>query len=151
MDATRSQPALELEERTPQPRGVGPRARPSGGFELWSWYFMRVSGAVLLVLAVFHLLWMHFKIGLNNITFQTIVERWTGPLGPFWRTYDWALLVFALTHGMNGARWLVNDYVRHPGWNLALKGGLGVLYALLLILGSYVILTFQWPPPGARG
>ncbi len=125
--------------------GVGARPRPQGGFELWSWYFMRVSGVVLLFLAVFHLLWMHWVIGLSNITFDTIVERWTGPLGPFWRVYDLALLVFALTHGMNGARWVINDYVHRRGWNLTLKTALGVLYALLMLMGAYVIFTFQAP------
>jgi succinate dehydrogenase / fumarate reductase membrane anchor subunit len=130
----------------PMPTGTGPHAKPGGGFELWSWYFMRVSGVVLLLIAVFHLLWMHLKIGLNNITFETIVERWAGPLGPFWRVYDLALLAFALTHGMNGARWLINDYIHRRGWNMTLKSILGVLYALLILMGAYVILTFSAPP-----
>ncbi len=132
---------------TPRESGTfGARPRPAGGFELWSWYFMRISGAVLLLLAVFHLLWMHLVIGLDNITFETIVRRWTGPLGAFWRVYDLALLVFALTHGMNGARWVINDYVHRRGWNLGLKSALGVLYALLMLMGAYVIFTFQAPP-----
>ena len=132
---------------TPRESGTfGARPRPAGGFELWSWYFMRISGAVLLLLAVFHLLWMHLVIGLDNITFETIVRRWTGPLGAFWRVYDLALLVFALTHGMNGARWVINDYVHRRGWNLGLKSVLGVLYALLMLMGTYVIFTFQAPP-----
>lgn len=123
----------------------GARPRPAGGFELWSWFFMRISGLLLLILAVFHLLWMHLYIGLSNITFDTIVERWTGPLGPFWRLYDLALLVFALTHGMNGARWVVDDYVHSRGWNTGLKVFLWVLYAFLILAGAFVIFTFEKP------
>ena len=37
----------------------GSRERPAGGFELWSWLFMRISGLVLLILAVGHILIMH--------------------------------------------------------------------------------------------
>lgn len=129
------------------PVQIGPRPRPSGGFELWSWYFMRVSGAVLLIIAVFHLLWMHLVIGLDEITFETIVVRYTGSLGPFWRVYDLALLAFALTHGMNGLRWILNDYVHSRGWNLALKTLFGVLYVLLILMGAYVIFTFRPPSP----
>ena len=35
------------------------RDRPVGGFELWTWLFMRISGIVLLFLAVGHVLIMH--------------------------------------------------------------------------------------------
>jgi succinate dehydrogenase / fumarate reductase membrane anchor subunit len=106
---------------------------------------MRISGLVLLFLAVFHLLWMHLYIGLANISFETIVGRWTGPLGPLWRVYDLALLIFALTHGMNGIRWITDDYVRARGWNMALKTLFGVLYVFLIITGAYVIFTFSVP------
>jgi succinate dehydrogenase / fumarate reductase membrane anchor subunit len=104
---------------------------------------MRLSGVVLLLLAVFHLMWMHLYIGLDNITFETIVERWSGPLGPFWRLYDLALLVFALTHGMNGMRMIIDDYVRSRGWRVAVQSLLGLIYVLLMMAGSYVIFTFE--------
>ena len=88
------------------------RRTPRGGrFEVLTWLFMRVSGLALMFLAVFHLLWMHLVIGLDNISFDTIVGRWTGPLGVLWRTYDLALLLFAMLHGMNGLRWIIDDYV----------------------------------------
>ena len=35
------------------------RARPESGFELYAWLFMRVSGVVLLVMAILHLAIMH--------------------------------------------------------------------------------------------
>ncbi len=122
---------------------TGGRPRPGAGFALWSWFFMRVSGVVMLFLVVFHLLWMHLVIGLDNITFETIAERWTGSLGAFWRLYDLLLLFFAFTHGMNGVRWVIEDYVHSRGWRLALTTLLWVLYIALLGAGSYIIFTFQ--------
>jgi len=110
---------------------------------MWSWFFMRVSGVVMLFIVLFHLLWMHLYIGLDNINYQTIVGRWTGPMGPFWRVFDMSLLVFAFTHGMNGLRWIVEDYVHDRGWRLAINAFLWVLYAFLLIAGGFIIFTFK--------
>jgi len=121
---------------------TGGRPRPGAGFALWSWFFMRVSGIILVFLVLFHLLWMHLYIGLDNITYETIVNRWTGPLGAFWRMYDLIMLVFAFTHGMNGVRWVIEDYVRHQGWRLALTSALAVVYVVVLLLGAYIIFAF---------
>jgi len=97
---------------------TGGRPRPGAGFALWSWFFMRISGLIL----IFH--------------------RWTGPLGAFWRMYDLIMLVFAFTHGMNGVRWVIEDYVRHPGWRLALISTLVVVYVVVLLAGAYIIFAF---------
>jgi len=101
---------------------------------------MRLSGVMLLGLAVFHLLWMHLAIGVDNIDFQTVVGRWSNPL---WRIYDLALLVFALTHGINGLRTVLEDYVRKPRRLLAVKGVVYTLGFLLLSIGAYIIFTFE--------
>ncbi len=115
-----------------------------GRFEVASWYFMRVSGAVLLVVAVFHLFYMHVIAGVDAITFEWIVnERWNGPAGAFWRTYDLALLVFALLHGINGARWVIDDYVHGRGANLFVKSALYVVGIILITMGAQVIFTVQ--------
>jgi len=121
---------------------TGGRPRPGAGFALWSWFFMRVSGVVLVLMVLFHLFWMHLVIGLNNINFDTIVGRWTGPLGPFWRMYDLIMLVLAFTHGMNGVRWVIEDYVRRRGWRLALNSLLAVVYLVVLLAGAYIIFSF---------
>jgi succinate dehydrogenase / fumarate reductase membrane anchor subunit len=123
------------------------RSRPTGRFEVFAWFFMRVSGVVLLFIAVFHLLWMHLVVGLENIDFDTIVGRWTGPLGPFWRMFDLALLLFAMLHGTNGLRWVIDDYVHPSGWNLALKSVAYTLVFILILMGMFIIFTFR--PAGA--
>lgn len=122
--------------------GGGHRRPGSRGFEAYAWLFMRLSGVVLLGLAVFHLMWMHFAIGVDNIDFQTVAERWSNPL---WRIYDFALLVFALSHGVNGLRTVLEDYVRAPRWLLTVKGAVYVVTFLLLSMGSWIIFTFDVP------
>ncbi len=122
--------------------GGGHRRPGSRGFEAYAWLFMRLSGVVLLGLAVFHLMWMHFAIGVDNIDFQKVAERWANPL---WRIYDLALLVFALSHGVNGLRTVLEDYVRTPRRLLAVKGTVYVVAFLLLSMGSWIIFTFDVP------
>lgn len=117
-----------------------PGAQPVGRFETMSWLFMRVSGVVLLVMAVFHLLLMHYGIGVENLSFDVVAERWSGP---WWRLYDFFLLALAWTHGVNGARIVISDYVRPRGWRLTANTLLASIYAVLLVMGAYVILTFN--------
>ncbi|HFQ95740.1 MAG TPA: succinate dehydrogenase [Anaerolineae bacterium] len=113
-----------------------------GGFETWAWFFMRISGVVLLLIAVFHLLLMHVYIQVENITYDVVANRWTGAWGPFWRTYDVALLIFALTHGFNGLRWVVDDYIHRAGWNVFFKALLLVIYLTVIAMGAYTVFSF---------
>lgn len=124
---------------TPQRLGRGVK---SGSFEVYAWFFMRVSGVILLFIAVFHLLWMHLVIGVDNIDYDVVALRWQNPL---WRVFDLALLIFALSHGVNGTRWVLGDYVRSPGWQLAAKWFVYVLALVIGAMGAYVIFTFQAP------
>ncbi|HEY8484404.1 MAG TPA: succinate dehydrogenase, hydrophobic membrane anchor protein [Longimicrobiales bacterium] len=118
--------------------------QPGGNFELYSWFFMRISGVVLLVLAVFHLFWMHGVIGVEEITFDVVAQRWSNPL---WRLYDFFLLAFALTHGVNGLRGVADDYVHRPKWAVLLKSLIFLVYVVFLGMGAYIIFTFT--PPAA--
>ena len=38
----------------------GKRAQPQGGYQLYSWYFLRVSGLALIILALGHLFFTHY-------------------------------------------------------------------------------------------
>lgn len=133
---------------TPGPAGGG-RLRPSGRFELWAWLFMRISGIVLLVLAVGHVLIMHvFDEGVDRVNFAFIQLRWASP---FWKTWDWLMLVLALVHGVNGLRVIVLDHVRPAGLRLAINSFFTVLGLALLALGTIVVVTFDptdWPAVG---
>jgi succinate dehydrogenase / fumarate reductase membrane anchor subunit len=130
-----------------KPPGAG-RIRPIRGFELWTWLFMRISGIVLLFLAVGHVLIMHvWGTGVDRVNFAFIQLRWASP---FWKTWDWLMLVLALLHGVNGLRMIVLDYVRPAGARLAINSFFTVLGAALMALGTIIVVTFDpsnWPAP----
>lgn len=116
------------------------RPRPSGGLELYAWIFMRVSGVVLLFLALGHLTVMHVINSIEVIDYEFVAGRFATP---FWRTYDLVMLWLAMIHGVNGMRTLVDDYIHPPGWRVLLLASLYVVGFILLVLGSLVIVTFQ--------
>lgn len=116
------------------------RPRPASNFELYSWFFMRISAVVLFVLATAHLVYMHLVLGVDAIDFQVIAGRWESP---FWRIYDLFLLVFGWIHGANGIRTILDDYVHPQGWRVLTKSILYVVAFILIVLGAYVIFTFK--------
>jgi succinate dehydrogenase / fumarate reductase membrane anchor subunit len=103
------------------------------------WLFMRLSGLVMFITVVFHLLYMHMVVRVENITFDNIAERWTGPAGVFWRIFDASLLYIGMAHGMNGARFSINDYVHNKFLNLMLTGLVYGIGLLLILAGSLAI------------
>jgi succinate dehydrogenase / fumarate reductase membrane anchor subunit len=122
---------------------AGAASAPASGFEVWSWFFMRISGVLLVFLALGHLAIMHvFGGGVDRVNFDFVAARWGGM---FWRTYDWLLLALALLHGANGARVVIDDHVRRDGWRVLLKTSLYAATFLFLVLGTFVIVTFDAP------
>jgi len=116
------------------------RPRPESGIELYAWVFMRLSGILLLVLALVHLFYMHVLNNVMTIDFQFVARRYATP---FWRTFDLMMLWLALIHGLNGLRTVVIDYVRPRGWRFASLAVIYVIAFVFLALGSLVILTFE--------
>jgi succinate dehydrogenase / fumarate reductase membrane anchor subunit len=131
---------------TTRPRRVGREPPTRKSLEFWSWVFMRLSGIVLLVLAVGHVLIMHvFGKGVDRVNFAFVALRWQSM---FWRTWDWLMLVLALVHGVNGLRVITLDYVRRPGIRIAVQWLWYVTGAVLVALGTIVVFTFdpsRWP------
>ncbi len=119
--------------------GFGPR--PSGGgFETFSWYFFRVSGVVLIFLVIAHLIIMHASNDVACTTYRFVALRYDNPL---WRLFDWLLLTLALTHGMNGLRVVIDDYVQSRGLRLTLMSTAGVVLLIFFMLGTITLITFQ--------
>lgn len=118
----------------------GARPRPVNTFELYSWYFFRVSGILLLIFALTHLAVMHLINNVEVINYDFVRDRWASPL---WRTFDLLLLTLGLTHGLNGARVLIYDYVQSRGWRLVSLSVLYTVGAFFLLIGAQVIITFN--------
>jgi succinate dehydrogenase / fumarate reductase, membrane anchor subunit len=122
------------------------REPPGRGAEFWWWVFMRVSGILLLVLAVGHVLIMHVVgEGVDRVDFGFVAVRWQSM---FWRTWDWLMLSLALTHGVNGLRMITLDYVPRRGVRGVVNGLWMVIGITLFALGTIVVFTFdpsRWP------
>ena len=116
------------------------RPKPESGLELYAWFFMRISGIVLLLMVLGHFTIMHLINNIEVINYQFVAQRFVTPL---WRTYDLVMLWLALLHGVNGIRTLVEDYIRPRGWRLLALSSLYVLGFVLLALGSLVLVVFQ--------
>ncbi len=113
------------------------------GLELYSWFFMRLSGIVLFILALGHLIIMHVINTVENIDDLFVAERLSNP---FWQIYDWLLLTLAILHGLNGIRIIIDDYVHRPGLRLTLQSLLYLTALLFFVAGSMVIWTFPSYP-----
>ena len=123
----------------PAPR----RPRPTEpGWERFWWYFMRISGLALVILAMGHMLIMHVLLQLsgNHLDWAFVNSRWGTP---FWRIYDLLLLVLALVHGVNGARVVIGDVVAARSVRSALLIILAVLAVVWMLLGIFVIVAFN--------
>jgi succinate dehydrogenase cytochrome b556 subunit/succinate dehydrogenase hydrophobic membrane anchor protein len=110
------------------------------GMERTAWYFLRVSGVLLVFLAGGHLFITHYLNVPSETTFDFVSARWANPL---WRTFDTLLLLAALWHGLVGFRFSIQDYVRGRGLRQAAFGAIWIVGLIFTILGLITIVTFD--------
>ena len=126
--------------RKHKPKAFTADRKPSST-EVWWWFFMRISGLLLIFLVLIHLYVIHLVgAGVERVNFEFIAERWSS-VG--WKTFDWLLLFLALLHGANGARIVIDDYVKKPGRRTAVKALLYTATAILMVMGTAVLVTFD--------
>ncbi|MEP7054707.1 MAG: succinate dehydrogenase hydrophobic membrane anchor subunit [Actinomycetota bacterium] len=122
------------------------RARSRSNYELYSWIFMRVSGLLLIILVIGHLLIMNILDGgVQRINFGFVAGRWSSP---FWQTWDLLQLWLAELHGTNGLRTIINDYSVKDSTRFWLKALLYTSALVIMALGTLVIFTFN---PNLKG
>ncbi len=78
--------------------------------------------------------------GVYRIDFNYVAERWASP---FWQIWDLLLLWLAQLHGANGMRTIIDDYARKDSTRFWLNSLLVVSMLIVLVLGTYVIFTFD--------
>jgi succinate dehydrogenase / fumarate reductase membrane anchor subunit len=117
------------------------RASKAGNFELNAWLFMRGSGLLLLVLVFGHL-FVNLMLGegIHQIDFAFVAGKWANP---FWQVWDLAMLWLAMLHGGNGLRTIISDYATKSTTRFALKTLLYFGTAVVIVLGTLVIFTFD--------
>ena len=117
------------------------RRHRSFNLEKWGWLFMRGSGVILIVLIFGHLI-VNLMVGegIHAIDFGFVAGKYATP---FWQWWDVLMLWLGLIHGSNGMRTIVNDYVTREGLRKTLIWALGLAAALLIVLGTLVVFTFD--------
>ncbi|GAB7031465.1 succinate dehydrogenase hydrophobic membrane anchor subunit [Streptomyces sp. NPDC021749] len=112
-----------------------------GNFEMQAWLFMRLSGIVLVVLVLGHLLiQLVLDGGVSKIGFAFVAGRWASP---FWQVWDLLMLWLAMLHGANGLRTVINDYAQRDNTRFWLKMLLYTATVFTVLLGTLVIFTFD--------
>ncbi|MFT4124056.1 MAG: succinate dehydrogenase hydrophobic membrane anchor subunit [Microbacteriaceae bacterium] len=125
----------------PAPRSQQPAPARRFNIEKWGWIYMRGSGIVLVVLIFGHLFVNLFMgEGVRAVDWAFVAGKWADP---FWQVWDGLMLWLALIHGANGMRTIVNDYATNPALRRFFLGAIGVSTAVLLILGTLVLTTFD--------
>jgi succinate dehydrogenase / fumarate reductase, membrane anchor subunit len=127
---------MEIVIETPN----SPRKRKGANWEKYGWMYMRISGAVLIVLIFGHLIVNLWDKGVGAIDFAFVAGKWTNP---FWQVWDVLMLWLALIHGTNGMRTITNDYAEKEWVRKTLNITLWVVCGALIILGTLVATTFD--------
>ena len=117
-----------------------PQLRPRQSFETWSWFFMRISGLALVFLALTHFAVTHIINDVVETDSDFVADRWENPL---WRLFDWSLLFLAMLHGLNGLRYIIDDYVRRPGRRAVTKAVLYSVSGGLYFYGPLTIVSYS--------
>ncbi|MBN2346605.1 MAG: succinate dehydrogenase, hydrophobic membrane anchor protein [Candidatus Aminicenantes bacterium] len=95
-----------------------------------AWLLQRISAVILFVLLVLHFVTYHFLAQGRAVSYRWVIERagsWWFPLLQF------AFLLAALYHGLNGVWSVLEDYTSNRYWRL-------VWYSLVVMVG--VVLLF---------
>jgi succinate dehydrogenase cytochrome b556 subunit len=121
-------------------RPVGGAGITVPGADRLIWYFMRLSGAILIVLAGGHILITHYLNVPSETTFSFVTARWANP---YWRTFDWLLLMAALWHGVLGLRYSIQDYLRLPMARTVAQGLMWIIGFVFLALGTVSVFAFD--------
>ena len=127
---------------------AGTRVRPASGTELRAWYLMRISGLVLVFLAVGHLFLMHIVNNVETINYAFVASRWAAPrTGFLWRMWDFTMIVLAVGHGFNGLRQILYEYIARPSRRVLASTLIWMAAIALTGIGSYAIFMFQADEP----
>jgi succinate dehydrogenase hydrophobic anchor subunit len=130
--------------------------KPSWNLEFLMWVFTRVSGLSLILLAVIGIS-LGLLMGARSQMDLGTIMRWTFFPNPnhvldseipdiylwsngFWQIMEILVVVFAATHGFNGLRVVLEDYISPGFWQGLLRFLIFLLWIFSALVGIYVIL-----------
>ena len=130
---------------------------PGWNLEYMMWIFTRISGLAFFLLAIIGLLGalymgarLHMNVGTlmrwaffpnpNHVLDSEIpnIDSWANGL---WQIFQISILFFGGTHGLNGLRVVLEDYVHRHGLQLLVRFIIFILWIFMLMLSIYVVLA----------
>jgi succinate dehydrogenase / fumarate reductase membrane anchor subunit len=132
--------------------------QPGWSFEYIMWIFTRISGLTLLFLGLLGLIaalimgartevdlptllrWTFFP-NPNHVVNSNIPDVTVGWANAYWQIIEMLAVFFGVSHGYNGLRVIVEDYIGHSFLQPMLRGGVFMLWLFTLVLSFYVILA----------
>ena len=127
-------------------------------FEYRMWIFTRISGLALFLLAAIGIIGAFIMGARTQIDLATLI-RWTffpnpnhvvnsnipdvalGWATAYWQIMQMMIVFFGVTHGINGLRVVVEDYISASWGKIVLRGLFFLLWIFMLIVAVYVILA----------
>jgi succinate dehydrogenase / fumarate reductase, membrane anchor subunit len=135
------------------------RARPAAGtFEYSMWLYTRLSGLAMILFAAISM-GTSFALGGRTLLDLPTIFRWTffpnpnhvvnsdiadvsiGWSNAFWQIYSTVFIFLAASHGINGLRMVIEDYVKRPLLVYTLRGLMFLILGGGLLVAVYVILA----------
>lgn len=132
-------------------------AKRGFSFEYIMWLFMRLSALGLYLIGLTGLIaglvlgartqtdistlvrWMFFP-NPNHVLSSEIVnlDAW---INSFWQVMELLAVFFGVTHGMNGLRIVVEDFIGSNWWRPIWRGFIFILWLFILLVAIYVVLA----------
>ena len=135
-----------------------PTTRVGFSFENLMWIFTRISGLLIILLALTGLVgafilgarlqmgvgdllrWTFFPIS-SHVINTNIPDVTLGWLNGFWNVMQILIIFFAVSHGANGLRLFIEDYISASWLQILIRGLLFLIWLFALIVAVYVVLT----------
>lgn len=132
--------------------------QPAFSFEYIMWIFMRISGLALILLAITGVTGAFIMGARMQVDLPTLM-RWTffpnpnhvinseipdvaiGWATAYWQIIQMLIIFFAVTHGFNGLRNVIEDYTDKTILQPFVRGLVFLLWLFALIIAIYVILA----------
>jgi len=106
----------------------------------FAWWFQRISGSFLIILIFIHFIDVHFILGVENLDFDSVAEKWNKPI---WRIMDALMLILGMIHGTNGIESILYDFKKIRKYEKYWIFSIRSIALVTIVLGSWVILTFS--------
>jgi len=121
------------------------------------WLFMRISGLALLLLGLVGVVGAAVMGARNQVSLPTLL-RWAFFPNPnhvinsdipdvdiwataYWQVMQILVIFFGVTHGINGLRNVLEDYIENSFFQVVLRGLLLLVWLAIMIVAVYLALT----------